>query len=428
MSAVAAAPLLAGAVPVSRAIAALRRADPAVHAFHLYDLDALAARARRFRAAFAGLDPLVAYAIKANGLPAILETLEREQLGADAGSIGELELAARAGFDPARIELNGNGRTPEEAAWVALRGVHSVNADHVGELELLDRVAARAGRVLRVALRVNPGIELPGHPYVATGHDDAKFGVAPAEALEVWSARARWPSLDLGGVHFHVGSQVLDPEPLERAATEAIELAKASAARGAPLTWLNLGGGFGVDSATGAEFPLERHAQRLTQQLGNVGLAPGRERWRIVFEPGRWLVAPVGVLVAEVLWVKHRDGHRFLVLGAGMNDFIRPALYGALHGIVPVIPRAGDVGPATVVGPVCESGDVFRDRVMLPPVEPGDWVAILDTGAYGAAMASTYNGRGRLAEVVVRDGHLRLARAAETPDDLMRGRRDDPLE
>jgi diaminopimelate decarboxylase len=399
--------------PAARAIAAARAADPRSHAFYCYDLDAIDRRGRRFVEACGGPRALCAYAVKANGLPAILETLRTAGLGAEAGSVGELELAAHAGVAPGRCVLNGNARTVEEAEWAASRGIHSVNADHLGELDLLDTAARSAGTRLRVALRVNPGIEIPGHKYVATGHDEAKFGVAPAEALEAWAARSRWPHLDLGGVHVHVGSQILDVEPLRRATEEALALASASAARGAPLAWLNLGGGFGVDYDGAREFPLDTHARWLRERMQGEDLD-------IVLEPGRWLVAPFGMLVAEVLWIKLRDRRRFVVLGAGMNDFLRPALYHARHRIAAVSPRAGAATPATLVGPVCESGDVFAADIPLPPLERGDWVALLDTGAYGAAMASNYNGRGRLAELIVRDGAVAIARAAETPADLIR--------
>jgi diaminopimelate decarboxylase len=418
------APLECGGLAVARIAEALRARDPDSAAFHLYDLDAVAARARRVRAAFAPLAPLVAYAMKANGLPALVARLGAEGLGADAGSRGELALASRAGVPASRIVLNGNGRTEGEAAWAAERGIHSVNADHVAELDLLDAAAARAGRPLRVALRVNPGIETPGHRYVATGHDDAKFGVSPHEALEAWAARARWPHLRLDGVHVHVGSQVLDASVLEAGAVAALELTAESARRGAPLGLVNLGGGFGFDYEGRRELPLDVYAKTLIDRMANTEVARGVE-W--VLEPGRWLVAPAGLLVARVLWVKRRDGRRFVVLGAGMNDFIRPALYQARHRIVPVTPRAGDAEPALVVGPVCESGDVFATGVTLPPLERGDWVALLDTGAYGAAMASNYNGRGRLAELVLEGGAVTVARAAETPEDVAARAASEPL-
>ena len=219
-----------------------------------------------------------------------------------------------------------------------------------------------------MALWVNPGIITPGHRYVATGDEEAKFGVSAADALAAWSARARWPHLDLDGIHVHVGSQLLEAAPARQAAEVALTLVAESARRGTLLGLINLGGGFGVDYAGGgAEFPLERYAQELSERALDLGL-----EW--VFEPGRWLAAPIGVLVAEVLWIKRRDRKRFVVLAAGMNDLLRPALYKARHRIVPVRPRPGPPEPATVVGPVCESADVFADSLELPPLEPGDLV------------------------------------------------------
>jgi diaminopimelate decarboxylase len=419
--------LALGGVPLDRAFAALRRLDPTAHACWVYDLEAFEERARRFRAAFAPLAPLAALALKSNALPALLARARAAGLGAEAGSLGELELARVAGFPAAERVLNGNGRTREEAEWAAREGVHSVNADSIEELDLLDRAAARAGTRLRVALRVNPGIDTPGHRYVATGGEEAKFGVEAGEALAAWEGRARWPQLRLDGVHVHVGSQLVATGPLEDAVGVVLALAEESRRRGAPLSLVNLGGGMGVDySGAHAEFPLEEHATRVIARAQGLSFD-----W--VFEPGRWLTAPVGVLLAEVLWIKRRRGangaaRRFVVLGAGMNDLIRPALYHAAHRIVPVVPRAGALERACVVGPVCESADVFAADLALPPLEPGDLVAILDAGAYGAAMSSNYNGRGRLAELVITGGRPRRARAAEGPGDLMARSTDDALE
>jgi len=284
--------LTLGGVPLDRAFESLARLEPGTQAGWIYDLDLIVERARRFTRAFEALAPLAAYALKANALPSILERLAQEGLGAEAGSEGELELAAAAGFGPERRVLNGNGRTAGEAAWAGRAGVHSINADSVEELDLLERAAAREDRRLRVALRVNPGVEAGGHEYIATGHDLAKFGIAPGDALAAWAARSRWPHLALDGIHVHVGSQLLDPAPLERAAATALELAGESARRGAPLTLANLGGGFGVDySDAAAEFPLERHAAQMAERARGIRL-----EW--VFEPGRWLVAPAGVLLA----------------------------------------------------------------------------------------------------------------------------------
>jgi diaminopimelate decarboxylase len=412
--------LALGGVPLDRALPALRRLEPHARACWIYDLDQVEARAARFRAAFASLGVQAGYALKANALPALLGRVRSAGLGAEAGSLGELHAAARAGFRASERILNGNGRTAEEAEFAASDGVHSVNADHIEELDLLTAHAAAAGVRVRVALRVNPGIAIPGHAYVATGHDAAKFGVAPAEALAAWAARDRWPALRLDGLHLHVGSQIEDPGPLEAAADTARELAEESGHRGAPLGLINLGGGFGVDYSGAREFPLEAHATHLAGRLRALAVD-----W--VMEPGRWIVAPAGVLLTEVLWVKRRDDRRFVVLAAGMNDLIRPALYGAHHRILPVRPRAGVEEPATVVGPVCESADVFEREVLLPPIERGDLVAILDAGAYGAVMSSNYNGRGRLAELVVSDGHLARARAGEDMAALGAHETEEPL-
>jgi molybdopterin-guanine dinucleotide biosynthesis protein A len=237
-----AAPTRLGGVSLTAALPALRAVEPFARACWVYDLDAFESRARRFLAAFAELEPVVAYALKANALPALLERARSLRLLAEAGSIGELEIARASGYAPGAMVLNGNGRTGEEADWVARRGTALVNADHLGELDLLERSAAGADARLRVALRVNPGVRTRGHRYVATGGSDSKFGIAPREALEAWSARARWPHLALDAVHVHVGSQVVEIEPLEAALDVALELAAESARRAAqPGRWVRCG-------------------------------------------------------------------------------------------------------------------------------------------------------------------------------------------
>ncbi len=397
---------------LTRAHAWLNERAPGSRAFWFYDLDDIAARAARLQSALSPLEPRIAYALKANGLPAIARTLREAGLHADAGSLGELELAAACGFDAAHRTLSGNGRTPEEAAWAAEWGVAAVSADSPEELQLLEQAAADATTRLHVALRVNPNIVAGGHPHISTGHNASKFGMSPSQALDTWQARARWPHLVVDGVHLHVGSQIDSVQPLFFPVLLALDLAAESASRGAPLASVNLGGGFGVDYAGDGD------GLDLAELAGGILDQPGARRVRWCFEPGRWLVAKGGTLVAEVLWDKHRndpDGdHRFVVLAAGMNDLLRPALYGARHRVVALPPVRGVPTPADVVGPVCESADCFATRVPLPPLDRGSLVAILDAGAYGAAMSSNYNGRGRLAEVVQTKGELRLARAAES--------------
>jgi len=398
---------------ILRAHALLNAHTPASRAFWLYDLDAIAERAARVRTALSPLLPKISYALKANGLPAIIRVMREAGLDVDAGSLGELELAAACGFDASHRTLSGNGRTPEEAAWAAAHGVAQVSADHPGELDLLEIAAARAHTRVRVALRVNPGIIAGGHRHISTGHAASKFGMSVTQALDTWQSRADWPHLELDGVHVHVGSQIDEVEPLVACARAALALVEASTDRGAPLVSINLGGGFGVDYEAGGEgLDVAALAAEIAALPGAAGVA-----WR--FEPGRWLVANAGVLVAEVLWDKRRDDpegeRRFVVLAAGMNDLLRPALYGALHRIMPVSPGTlrGPRTAADIVGPVCESSDCFATGVVLPPLPTGTLVALLDAGAYGSVMSSNYNSRGRLAEVVKVMDEIRLARPAE---------------
>ena len=299
-------------------------------------------------------------------------------------------------------------------------------------------------------MRVNPGIIAGGHRHIATGHSDSKFGMSAKQALEVLAARSRWPHLAVEGLHLHVGSQVESAEPLLAAAHRALELAAESARRGAPVSSINLGGGFAIDYAgSGATLDLAGYARA-------IAASPGASAVRWCFEPGRWLVGPAGTLVAEVLWDKQRDdadgAHRFVVLAAGMNDLLRPALYGSHHRILLVASGQPDAdgavvsgsftGPtgepetarvdrgtgalgmrsipagwsaADIVGPVCESSDQFAQSVPLPALASGALLALLDAGAYGSAMSSNYNGRDRLAEVAQVNGELVLARPAESP-------------
>ncbi len=403
---------------LTRAHAALVARVPGTRAFWFYDIDAIRSRAAQLVTALAPLQPRIAYALKANGLPLIARALREAGLDADAGSLGELELAHACGFDRAHRTLSGNGRTPEEAAWAAEHGVVCVSADQPAELDLLERAAAARGSRLAVALRVNPGIVAGGHRHIATGHRASKFGMSVNQALEVFEGRGRWPRLDVTGVHLHVGSQVDSAEPLVASARIALELAAESARRGAPVQTINLGGGFAIDySGAGPGLDLAGYA-------GAIAELPGASGVRWCFEPGRWLVAHAGTLVAEVLWDKYRDdpdgGQRFVVIAAGMNDLLRPALYGARHRIVPLAPGDGNWTPADVVGPVCESSDCFATAVPLPPCPSGALLSLLDAGAYGAAMSSNYNGRGRLAEVAQVNGELLLARAAELPVERFR--------
>ncbi|HXJ68782.1 MAG TPA: alanine racemase, partial [Verrucomicrobiae bacterium] len=349
---------------ITRAHRALNARASGTRAFWLYDIDAIRARAEALKHHLKPLAPRLSYALKANGLPAIARALHEAGFGADAGSLGELELARECGFPAGARTLSGNGRTPEEAAWVAAHGVDAVSADSLNELGLLEEVMAGADARSRVVLRVNPGIVAGGHRGIETGHSATKFGMSARQALEAWRTRARWPHLELDGVHVHVGSQVGDAAAFIAAARVSLELVAACAREGYTLSSVNLGGGFAVDYTGAGREP------DLAAIAAGIRALPGAARVRWCFEPGRWLVAHAGTLVAEVLWDKHRDDdveqggeHRFVVLAAGMNDLLRPALYGARHVIEPLSPRSGASTPCDVVGPVCETSDRFAQAL-----------------------------------------------------------------
>lgn len=390
---------------------------------YVYDGERIDAACRALGAAFPAPGAGVRYAIKANSNPAVLARVRAHGLGAEVASGGEMALALAAGFAPAGLVLNGNGKTDEELAAAVAAGIGFVSADSPAELDRLERAAARAGRTPRALLRVNPDVDAHTHPYIATGLAETKFGMTPLEALAACGRTRDWPHVVLAGLHIHIGSQLLDLHPLEDALAEALQILDAGRAAGAPLEVLDLGGGFGIDyTGDGATFPLAAWGRA----LGAAGAARGLT---VLVEPGRYVVGDAGVLVSRVLDVKRAPSRTFVVLDVAMNDLLRPALYEAHHRIVPLREPAAGAEPlvADVVGPVCESGDTFARARRLAPLAPGDGVAILDAGAYGYAMSSNYNGRGRLPETLVEGGRARLVRRAEALADLTRLACDEPF-
>jgi diaminopimelate decarboxylase len=288
--------------------------------------------------------------------------------------------------------------------------VHIESAD---ELAALQAVAARLGRRARFAVRVNPDVEVDTHAYIRTGHDEAKFGVAVELADELLArvAKGDFPDLDPAGVHVHVGSQLPDTDGMAAGAKIGIEVIEAGRAAGLAMDWLDVGGGLPIDYAGAVPLGPEVFAEALAPLVAGRGI-------RLGIEPGRYLVGRAGALVARVLYRKHRSAGRMLVVDTGMHQLMRPALYQAVHRIVPVR-AAGPAMPTEIVGPICESTDVLAAAAHLPDLEPGDLVAILDAGAYGMTMASNYNTQPRPPEIVVSGGVAALARRRETWDDLL---------
>jgi len=380
---------------------------------YVYSAAALRARYRALDTAFGGYPHALHYALKANSTLAVARLMRDLGSGADANSIWEIELARKAGFRPADIVFTGVGKTAAELECAVPLGLKAINVESPGELDRIEAIAGRAGRVARVAIRVNPDIDANSHPHISTGLKTTKFGVAIDAVRDLLPAVASRRALKLVAVHVHVGSQITTLDPLRRAAAFLAALAADLERHGTRLEYLDLGGGLGI-SYDGVAIPsADEYVAALVAEVQPTGLP-------IVIEPGRTIAGPAGALLARVIDVKPKDEtSEFAVLDAGMTELLRPALYGAFHRIEGIRSRSRDMRRYDVVGPVCESSDVVgRDRT-LPRLEIGDVVAILDTGAYGSAMASNYNRRPLPPEVLVDEGRWRVIRRRQTIDDML---------
>jgi diaminopimelate decarboxylase len=380
---------------------------------YVYSAEAIRGRYQAIDTAFAGYPHRLHYALKANSAFALVRLLQGIGSAVDANSIWEIDLARRAGFEPADIVFTGVGKSDAELECAVPLGLRAINVESAGELARVEAIAARLGVVARVAIRINPDIDARSHPHISTGLRINKFGVPSDAARDLAHSMAGRPALRLVAVHVHVGSQITAVEPLRRAAAFLAETAAALASSGIQLEYLDAGGGLGVAYDDAPAVSPEDYVSALVSQIRPTGLP-------IVVEPGRSVVAAAAVLLARVVDVKPRDAtSTFAVLDAGMTELLRPALYNAFHRIEPVKPRAAALQRYELVGPVCESSDVVgRDR-MLPALEQGDLVAIRDAGAYGSAMASNYNRRPLPAEVLVDAGRWRVIRRRQTVDDML---------
>ena len=380
--------------------------------FYAYDADLFRARIARFRAALGETPHLLCYALKANDALALVAIAAEEGLGADIVSGGELAQALRAGVPGGRIVFSGVGKRREEIRAALAAGVRALNVESRGELDLVAGEAAALGVVAPVSVRLNPDVEADTHAYVATGSAASKFGLGVEEARAAYARAAADPALEPVGISFHVGSQLLDTAPVLDAAERAASLWREVAAGGIPLRELDVGGGLGIAYDGGVEADVEGYAKALAAVARELGAT-------LILEPGRWLVGPVGTFVTRVLYVKEAAGRRIAVCDGGMNDLIRPALYGARHPIALVGGGEGRArGAVDVVGPVCESGDFFALGIDLPLPEAGDLVAIGQAGAYCRVMSSTYNARPLCAEVLLEGGAYRVIREPLPAEEL----------
>lgn len=384
--------------------------------FYCYSTATLTRHYRVFRDAFAGLDTLICYAVKANSNQSVIRTFVEEGAGLDVVSEGELRRALAAGGAPDKIVFAGVGKTAREIAFALDVGILCFNVESEPELELISRIAVEKGKTAAIAIRVNPDVDAKTHAKITTGKSENKFGVPYDRARPVYAHAARLPGIKVTGVDMHIGSQVTDLAPFDAAYERLADLARLLIADGHMIDHVDAGGGLGIPYRLDDPPPPEpaAYAEIVRRRLGNLGA-------RILFEPGRVFVGNAGILVSEVVYVKKGASKTFVILDAGMNDLIRPTLYEAHHDIRPIRQAAPDASTtvADVVGPVCETGDYLALDRPLPPLRSGDLVAIMTAGAYGAVQASTYNTRPLLPEIMVKGRDWAIVRPRQTYDALI---------
>src|SRR6516162_5971809 len=369
--------------------------------FYCYATATLERHYRVFAGAFADVPALVCYAMKANSNQAVIKTFAKLGVGADVVSEGELKRARLAGIAPDKIMFSGVGKTARELALAVDEGILCVNVESEPELELLSSIAAGKGRTADISVRVNPNIDARTHAKIATGRSENKFGIPISRARSVYARAGKLPGLRVAGVDMHIGSQITELAPFDDAFALLSDFVHVLRADGHVIAHVDLGGGLGIPYRADNDPPPSPEAYAAVVKRATRDLD-----CKLIFEPGRLIVGNAGILVTRVLYVKHGEAKTFIIVDAGMNDLVRPTLYEAHHAIRPVRERAPGASRITadVVGPVCESGDYLALYRALPEPHPGELLAVMSAGAYGAVQAGTYNSRALIPEVLVRKG------------------------
>ena len=384
--------------------------------FYCYSTATLQRHFRLFDEALSGMDHLVCYAMKAASNQAILRTLAAEGAGMDVVSAGEYARAKAAGVPGDRIVFSGVGKTRDEIQAVLAGGIRQFNVESEPEMVVLSELAVAMGTVAPITIRVNPDVDAKTHAKIATGKSENKFGVPISRAEEVYALAAGLPGIKVIGIDVHIGSQLTDLAPFELAYQKIVELTRTLRAQGHEITRLDLGGGLGIPyTRSNVPPPLPSDFGAMVKRvLGDLDC-------EIEIEPGRLIVGNAGILVSEVIYVKAGEDRAFLIVDAAMNDLIRPAMYEAHHDIVPLVEAApgGQTTAYDVVGPICETGDTFAKNRELTPLAAGDLIAFRSSGAYGAVMASEYNTRPLVPEIMVNEDQFSVIRARPTFDEII---------
>ncbi len=389
-------------------------ADSVGTPFYLYSHKTLVRHFKAFDSAFEKVRHLVCYSVKANSNLALLRIFVKLGAGLDVVSGGELFRALKSGVDPKKVVFSGVGKTNEEIEYALNSGILMFNAESSQELARIDEIAGRLGTRAPVAIRVNPDIDPKTHPYIATGLRENKFGIDFDLSMKEYIFANGLPHIELIGVDCHIGSQLLELQPFVEALRRVKELIHALAQRGIGIQYLDLGGGLGITYKDEVPPHPTEYAKAIVEEVSDLD-------YTLIFEPGRVIVGNAGILVSRVLYTKETGEKNFVIIDAGMNDLIRPSLYGSFQGILPVAKGEEEEIVADVVGPICESGDFIAKDRRMPKFKPGDLIAVMSAGAYGFSMSSNYNARPKVCEVLARGDRFHLIRERESYDDLIRG-------
>ncbi len=393
---------------------------------YLYSKQQLIDNYRTIDRAFADVDHVTCYALKANSNIELLKLLVKEGAGADAVSSGEIYIALKAGFSPSTITFAGVGKRDDEIEYALKQNIFSFNVESVQELDVINEIAGRLNQKARIALRINPDIDASTHPYISTGLKSNKFGIDISIALESFQYAASFPNIIVDGIHTHIGSQIVKIDPFIQTAKTVSNLVRELRSNGININHVDFGGGFGVqyiNAVKHPQLPLEDttasdEAPTLDSFITAVLPILKETGCKLFIEPGRSIVANTGVLVTKVLYRKHNGEKNFVIVDSGMNDLLRPSLYQAYHQIVPLTITESENEIVDIVGPVCETGDFFARERLMQQVIRGDYLAILTAGAYGIVNASHYNARLGLAEILVNGEKVRVIREREKLEDL----------
>jgi diaminopimelate decarboxylase len=380
---------------------------------YVYSQSALEFWFREFDSAFSSIEHITCFAVKSNSNLSVLRILKDLGAGADTVSKGEIFRALNAGIDPKKIVFAGVGKRPDEIEYGLEKEILMFNVESESELYTINRVAERLGKVAPIAFRVNPEVDAKTHPYISTGLKTSKFGVTFEEAVDLYKKAKELRNIEPVGIHFHIGSQITEVTAFGEAARKVAEIVRELHSIGIEIRYFDAGGGLGINyNPSEPPVPTKALADQLIPLVKKLGCT-------LVLEPGRRIAGNAGVLLTKVIYKKEREEKLFYIVDAGMNDLARPSLYKAYHHIVPAIKKEGKMKKADVVGPICETGDILAEERELPPLSEKEVIAILSAGAYGFTMTSNYNSRPRPAEIMVKDGEVKVIRQRENLGDLI---------